>query len=115
MRRREFIAGLGGTAMAAGSGRAWGQQRPNAVRRIGIVMNVAASDPEGISRVAAFHQGMERLGWSLGRNLRIRERSNISHGGDLGPGSLRGNEQRRRWIGNPTWALHHPWQEQADA
>jgi putative ABC transport system substrate-binding protein len=60
--------------MAAGSGSAWGQQRINTSRRIGILMNVAASDPEGISRVAAFHQGMERLGWSLGRNLRIEYR-----------------------------------------
>ena len=72
MRRREFIAGLGATAIVWPRG-ALGQTRP-AVRRIGILMNVAASDPEGLSRVAAFHQGMERLGWSLGRNLRIEYR-----------------------------------------
>ena len=72
MRRREFIAGLGATAIVWPRG-ALGQTRP-AVRRIGILMNVAASDPEGLSRVAAFPQGMERLGWSLGRNLRIEYR-----------------------------------------
>jgi putative ABC transport system substrate-binding protein len=72
MKRREFLGVLGGAAavwpLAATA------QQAERVRRIGILMNVAASDPEGLSRIAAFHQGMERLGWSLGRNLRIEYR-----------------------------------------
>jgi putative tryptophan/tyrosine transport system substrate-binding protein len=34
-------------------------------------MNLEADDPEGLSRLAAFHQGLQELGWTVGRNLRI--------------------------------------------
>src|SRR5262245_28224636 len=68
IRRREFIAGLGGAA-------AWpvvarGQQRER-MRRIGVLMHLAADDPEGQSRLAAFLQGLQAAGWAVGRNVTI--------------------------------------------
>jgi hypothetical protein len=41
------------------------------VRRIGVLMNVAADDPEGQARLTAFVQGLQQLGWTDGRNVRI--------------------------------------------
>ena len=41
------------------------------MRRIGVLMNLAADDPEAPARIAAFAQGLADLGWSIGRNLRI--------------------------------------------
>ena len=41
------------------------------MRRIGVLMNAAADDPEGQARVAAFQQVLQQLGWSDGRNVRI--------------------------------------------
>jgi putative ABC transport system substrate-binding protein len=41
------------------------------VRRIGVLMNLAADDPEAQARLAAFHQGLQEAGWAVGRNLRI--------------------------------------------
>jgi putative tryptophan/tyrosine transport system substrate-binding protein len=41
------------------------------VRRIGIMMNLAADDPEGQARVAAFLQGLQEAGWVVGRNAQI--------------------------------------------
>jgi putative ABC transport system substrate-binding protein len=67
MRRREFIS-LVGSAAAAWPISVRAQQ---GVRRIGIVMNLAADDPEGQARVAAFLQGMQEAGWVAGRNARI--------------------------------------------
>ena len=69
MRRREFIT-LFGSAAAAWPLTARAQQ-PERVRRIGVLMNVAADDPEGQARIAAFHQGLQEWGWTLGRNARI--------------------------------------------
>jgi putative tryptophan/tyrosine transport system substrate-binding protein len=71
MRRREFIAGLGGAA-------AWplvakAQQRER-VRRIGILAQGAASDPETAARLTAFVQGLQETGWSIGTNARIEYR-----------------------------------------
>ena len=69
MRRREFITFLGGAAapwpLAARA------QQGGRVRRIGVQMNLAADDQEGQARIAAFQQGLQELGWSVGRNLRI--------------------------------------------
>jgi putative ABC transport system substrate-binding protein len=69
MRRRAFIERV------AALGVAWplaarAQQRES-VRRIGVLMNRAASDPQGQGRVAAFKQRMQQLGWSDGRNVQI--------------------------------------------
>jgi putative ABC transport system substrate-binding protein len=70
MRRREFITLLGGAAAAAWP-LAVRAQQPERMRRVGILMNAAADDSEGQSYVAAFQEGMQELGWSVGRNLRI--------------------------------------------
>ena len=66
MKRREFITLLGGMTIASAAVRA--QQ---GVRRIGIMMNLAADDPEGQARVAAFLQGLQEAGWVVGRNAQI--------------------------------------------
>jgi putative tryptophan/tyrosine transport system substrate-binding protein len=72
MRRRAFILLLGGAAAA------WPlaahAQQPERPRRIGILMNRAADNPEGQDRLAAFHQGLQELGWNVGRNVRIDTR-----------------------------------------
>ena len=41
------------------------------MRRIGVLMNLAADDPEGQARIAAFLQGLQEAGWAVGRNVRI--------------------------------------------
>jgi ABC-type uncharacterized transport system substrate-binding protein len=69
MKRREFITLLGGAALAWPlAARA---QQTERVRRIGVLMNTSADDPEGQARIAAFHQGLQEWGWTLGRNARI--------------------------------------------
>jgi len=72
MRRREFITLLGGAAAA------WPTvahaQQPTQVRRIGVLMPLAADDREAPTRIAAFHQGLQQLGWVVGRNVRIEYR-----------------------------------------
>jgi putative tryptophan/tyrosine transport system substrate-binding protein len=67
--RREFIATLGGTALAwPVAARA---QQPGRTRRIGMLWNMAADDPEGQTRLAAFLHGLQELGWTDGSNVRI--------------------------------------------
>jgi putative ABC transport system substrate-binding protein len=68
MRRREFITLIGG-AVAAWPVAARAQQR-----RIGVLMSRAADDPEGQARIAAFVEGLQQLGWTDGRNVRIDTR-----------------------------------------
>jgi len=69
VRRREFIVALGGAAAAWPlAARAQGGER---VRRIGVLMSLAADDPESQARLTAFAQGLQELGWSVGRNLRV--------------------------------------------
>jgi putative ABC transport system substrate-binding protein len=68
LKRREFITLLGG--VAAWPVAAHAQQRER-MRRIGVLMPYAADDPEIKSRLAAFHQKLEQLGWSEGRNVQI--------------------------------------------
>jgi len=72
MKRRDFITLLGGAAAGwAFEARA---QQPERMRRIGVLMNLAADDPESQARVAAFLQGLQQLGWTEGRNVRIDTR-----------------------------------------
>src|SRR5262249_52315852 len=70
-RRREVITLLGGAATWPLAARA--QQRER-MRRIGVLMNLAAGDAEGETRFAAFLQGLQELGWGVGRNVRIETR-----------------------------------------
>ena len=69
MNRRAVITLLGG-ATAAWPMAARAQQRER-MRRIGVLLNLAADDPEAQARLAAFHQGLQELGWTVGRNVRI--------------------------------------------
>jgi putative ABC transport system substrate-binding protein len=68
MWRREFIAGLGSAAAWPVLARA---QQSARVRRIGVFSNLSADDPEAQTRNAAFLQGLQELGWVVGRNVRI--------------------------------------------
>jgi len=72
MRRREFITLLGGAA--AGRPLAARAQQRERVRRVGVLMNTAADDPIGQTRIAAFVQGLQQLGWGVGRNVEIDSR-----------------------------------------
>jgi putative tryptophan/tyrosine transport system substrate-binding protein len=67
MRRREFVS-LMVPAIAF-----WprGASAQDSGRRVGVLMSFAANDPEGKARVAAFEEGLQQLGWSDGRNVRI--------------------------------------------
>jgi putative ABC transport system substrate-binding protein len=75
MQRREFITLLGG---AATSPVLWPlaarAQQPDAMRRIGVLMAYAESDPEAQAWVAAFREGLRKLGWTEGRDIRIDTR-----------------------------------------
>jgi putative ABC transport system substrate-binding protein len=67
VRRREFIAFMT-AAVWPFAARA---QQGERVRRIGVLMPLAADDPEGQARIGAFLQGLQQLGWTIGRNLRV--------------------------------------------
>jgi len=71
MRRREFIAGLGGAAAWPMVARA--QQRER-MRQIGVLINLNERDPEAQLRIATFRQALEKLGWIEGRNIRFAYR-----------------------------------------
>src|SRR5262249_59533765 len=72
IRRRELITLLGGAAAASS---AWPlaarAQQAEQMRRIGVLMNTGADEPESQARLAAFMQGLQESGWAAGRNLRI--------------------------------------------
>jgi putative tryptophan/tyrosine transport system substrate-binding protein len=70
MRRRKFIALLGGAVAWPVAARAQ-QER---MRRIGVLMGLSESDDEGPPRVAAFRQELQNLGWTEGQNLQIEYR-----------------------------------------
>jgi putative ABC transport system substrate-binding protein len=72
VKRREFIALLGGTA-AAWPLVARGQQAER-MQRIGVLIGYAESDRQGQAYVAAFRDGLQKLGWTEGRNIRIDTR-----------------------------------------
>jgi putative ABC transport system substrate-binding protein len=68
LRRRDFIAALGGTAMM------WPRTlaaQTIGARRIGVLMELAADEPQARSNVAALQRGLYKLGWSQGSNLGI--------------------------------------------
>ena len=72
MRRRKFIALLGGVAVSWPlAARA---QQGERMRRIGIMPPTSETDPETQARLAAFRQGLEQFGWKQGRNIRFEYR-----------------------------------------
>jgi hypothetical protein len=75
MRRRDFISLLGGAAAAWPlTARA---QQAERVRRVGVLMTGAETDPEQGGRVAAFWEAFEKLRWADGRNVRIDVRYDV--------------------------------------
>jgi ABC-type uncharacterized transport system substrate-binding protein len=68
VRRRGFITLLGGAAAWPLAARA---QQPERMRRVGVLMSMAADDPEGQARLVAFVQGLQESGWTVGRNVRL--------------------------------------------
>jgi len=71
MQRRDFISLLGGAASWPLAARA---QQGERMRRVGVLMNIPADDQEAQLYMAAFQQGLQELGWSVGRNLRLDHR-----------------------------------------
>lgn len=69
MNRREIIALLGGTAIAQPL--VAHAQQPERVRRIGLLLGVAESDPQGQAGLAVFTNALQELGWTNGRNVQI--------------------------------------------
>ena len=80
MRRRDFITLLGIAAAA------WplttGAQQAGGMRRIGVLMSLAADDPQAQARLAAFVQGLQELGWTDGRNVSIDTRWSAGNAAD---------------------------------
>ena len=72
MKRRDFIKVVGGVVGWSLAARA---QQPDRMRRIGVLMAIAAEDPESKARLAAFTQGFQQLGWIAGQNVQIDYRS----------------------------------------
>ena len=67
--RRRFLAALGGSAVA------WPlaahAQQPERMRRVGVLIAPLESDPDAQRRMSALRDGLEKLGWNDGRNVRI--------------------------------------------
>jgi putative ABC transport system substrate-binding protein len=70
--RRQFLTLLGGAAAAWPLGA--NAQQAERTRRIGVLMHLAADDPEAQARIGAFLQGLQEWGWAVGRNVRIEYR-----------------------------------------
>ena len=66
--RRKFLATLGGAAAWPFAARA---QQGSRMRRVGVLMSTAADDPEGQARLAAFAQGLQQSGWTVGENVSV--------------------------------------------
>jgi putative ABC transport system substrate-binding protein len=69
VKRRDFITLVGGAV--ATWPLATRAQQPSRMRRIGVLNNLAADDPESVARLAAFLQSLQELGWTVGRNVHI--------------------------------------------
>src|SRR6516165_10755587 len=81
MRRREFIGLLGGAAVAWP--RAARAQQPGRVQGIGVLMGFPESDSQAQRYIAEFRDGLHKLGWTEGRNVRIDTRWATPTDGDL--------------------------------
>jgi putative tryptophan/tyrosine transport system substrate-binding protein len=71
MRRRDFIAGLGGTALWPAAARA---QQSEQVRHIGFLVHLAANDIFWPAFQLMFERSLQDLGWTVGRNIQIHYR-----------------------------------------
>src|SRR5262245_42748182 len=91
LKRREFITLLG-SAVAAWPLAARAQQREK-LRRIGVLMPLAADDAIAQARNAAFLQGLQQLGWTVGQNIQIEYRWS---GGKTSLGQL--GEAHQSWL-----------------
>jgi putative ABC transport system substrate-binding protein len=81
MRRRQFIALLGGAAVAWPlAARA---QQGERVRRIGVLVPATADDLEYQARIGAFLQTLGQLGWAIGHNVRIETRWATANAGEI--------------------------------
>jgi hypothetical protein len=78
-------------------------QQGERMRRIGVLMNLAADDPESSTRVAAFAQGLGELGWNVGRNVRIDYRWGA---GDVGSVRRYAVEMAEGWFRSFTTAVN---------
>jgi putative ABC transport system substrate-binding protein len=76
VKRRAFITLLGGAAAWPLAARA---QQTERIRRIGLLSTLPADDPEWHARLAALLQGLQELGWTVGRNLRIDYRLGVTN------------------------------------
>jgi putative ABC transport system substrate-binding protein len=81
VKRREFITLIGG-AVATWPVAARAQQS-GLMRRIGVLISLAANDPEAQARIAALVQGLQQLGWTDGRNVRIDYRWGAGNADDI--------------------------------
>ena len=104
MRRREFIALVGGGVAA--STLAARAQQPERIRKIGVLMNFSLEDPEGQARVKAYAQALQKLGWIEGCNMRTEIRRTMP----IAIADTQRNWLRWRWVSSlppavPAW-LH---------
>ena len=83
MRRRELMRLLSGAAVSALGARAAAAQQRDALRRVGVLMGLAADDPESQARLAAFAQGLQQSGWTIGQNLQIDYRWGAGDAGKI--------------------------------
>src|SRR5258707_4042423 len=74
MRRREFIAGLGGAAAWPLAARA---QQAGPIRRVGVLLPALENDPAAQANLAAFREALKNLGWIEDVNMRL----DIRYGG----------------------------------
>jgi putative tryptophan/tyrosine transport system substrate-binding protein len=70
MRRRDFIKGIGVSSAWPLAARA---QRPDRMRRVGVMMAFAEDDPEALLRVTTLREELLKLGWTEGRNIRFEQ------------------------------------------
>ncbi len=81
LKRRQFIALIGGAASWPLAARA----QPERIRRIGVLIGFPEDDPETKARVTAFRQELDRLGWSVDRNVRFDYRYSPGDSFERGP------------------------------
>src|SRR6516225_293508 len=71
MRRRDFVRAIIGSATAWPLTLRAQQSKPKPMRRVAVLMPYGANDPQAQNRNAAFLQGLQQLGWTVGENVQI--------------------------------------------